>query len=190
MYTHVTQNCKSSRKHSQHSQYSRAWRIVDQCLPASQITCRLGVPSAPVSGQHEQAYSLYRRTQNERHSVSIPCTWMKDFYWHVTGGSVILCRIIKQNLQSYSIEIEFATVLHHKIYIYMLLFRPVLWVKPGRFPPYTIIWNVIVRVVLSYVQIIICISNSLCIRFILTFLIQEPWHLSAPIFAEAAVSKM
>ena len=36
--------------------------------PRSQITCRLGVPSAPVSGQHEQAYSPYQRTQNERHS--------------------------------------------------------------------------------------------------------------------------
>ena len=44
-------------QHSQHSQHSRPWRFVDQCLPASQITCRLGVPSAPVSGQHEQAYS-------------------------------------------------------------------------------------------------------------------------------------
>ena len=55
-------------ENSQHSQHSRPWRFVDQCLPASQITCRLGVPSAPVSGQHEQAYSPYRRTQNERHS--------------------------------------------------------------------------------------------------------------------------
>ena len=44
-------------ENSQHSQHSRPWRFVDQCLPASQITCRLGVPSAPVSGQHEQAYS-------------------------------------------------------------------------------------------------------------------------------------
>ena len=55
-------------ENSQHSQHSRLWRFVDQCLPASQITCRLGVPSAPASGQHEQAYSPYRRTQNERHS--------------------------------------------------------------------------------------------------------------------------
>ena len=55
-------------ENSQHSRHSRPWRFVDQCLPASQITCRLGVPSAPVSGQHEQACSPYRRTQNARHS--------------------------------------------------------------------------------------------------------------------------
>ena len=49
---HVTQHRQSLLDNSQHSQHSRAWRIVDQCLPASQITCRLGVPSrsAPVSG--------------------------------------------------------------------------------------------------------------------------------------------
>ena len=70
VYACYTKSSKSSRKHSQHSQHSRAWHIVDQCLPASQITCRLGVPSAPVSGQHEQAYSPYRRTQNERHSAA------------------------------------------------------------------------------------------------------------------------
>ena len=69
-------------ENSQHSQHSRPWRFVDQCLPASQITCRLGVPSAPVSGQHEQAYSrTYRRTQNERHSSVQIKRWIDQTRW-------------------------------------------------------------------------------------------------------------
>ena len=75
-------------ENSQHSQHSRPWRFVDQCLLASQITCRLGVPSAPVSGQHEQAYSPYRRTQNERHSSVQIKRWIDKTRWlgprHIT----------------------------------------------------------------------------------------------------------
>ena len=46
--THATQNRQRLLDNSQHSRVW-VWRIVDQCLPASQITCRLGVPSAVAS---------------------------------------------------------------------------------------------------------------------------------------------
>ena len=61
--THATQKRQSLLDNSQHSRVW-VWRIVDQCLPASQITCRLGVSSAfasrlgsqhVLSTQHEQA---------------------------------------------------------------------------------------------------------------------------------------
>ena len=64
--THATQKRQSLLDNSQHSRVW-VWRIVDQCLPASQITCRLGVPSAiasrlgsqhVLSTQHEQAYGF------------------------------------------------------------------------------------------------------------------------------------
>ena len=73
VYACYTKSSVFSKTQSTQSTQSRAWRIVDQCLPASQITCRLGVPSTPVSGQHQQAYSAYssyRRTHNERHSAA------------------------------------------------------------------------------------------------------------------------
>ena len=76
--THATQKRQSLLDNSQHS---RVWRIVDQCLPASQITCQLGVPSAiasrlgsqhVLSTQHEQAYGSgpTPRTQSERLSAA------------------------------------------------------------------------------------------------------------------------
>ena len=80
--THATQKRQSLLDNSQHS---RVWRIVDQCLPASQITCRLGVPSAidrvpsRVTARtfHSARTSIgvlpsrpTPRTQSERHSAA------------------------------------------------------------------------------------------------------------------------
>ena len=80
--THATQKRQSLLDNSQHSRVW-VWRIVDQCLPASQITCRLGsrLRSRPVSGHstyfplstNKHSRGLSRptpRTQSERHSAA------------------------------------------------------------------------------------------------------------------------
>ena len=92
--THATQK-RQSLLDNTISQRSRVWvwRIVDKCLPASQITCRLGVPSAIASrlGSQRVLSTQHEQTQSERHSAasmhiyrglqlagSLPVTYLSD----------------------------------------------------------------------------------------------------------------